>query len=476
VAALRNVTARCNTQQQVDSLLQYLRNHGKDVNSVDVVGGKTATASLSWLPHNLQLNSLKLQCVSLRLGRTGIPGVLGTATTASLKQLQLKDCDLIVVDEDYTEGLAEALSQLPAGLEHFSVSGACPEFPICVLPRLQQLTYLELLKVGLRSYAYHEDEYDGDFAEAFVGQGESTDDEWRGEPLLQPLKALTRLVDLRLDSVPLDDRGNLPSVLSDMQYLSHLELSQSPYDYADFEPVILARKTQLQHLQLAFSWVSGGAAGVAQLLSYLRPLQELTHLDLQGCLTEVQQGNPPAVAYAALTQSSKLQHLDISKCCLPVGVWQYLFHTDRQLPHLTSLSISEVTQPSEDYAAAPEGSQLVSCCPGLQSLYVRWLRDTADRLPALQGLRGLHTLHLTASSVVITDDGVVSDTVQTVCQLTGLRELDMVVQCAVKEGLLQLTQLQQLTCLDFCQPVEGVDQCISLTCEVSGHFESQACL
>lgn len=78
---------------------------------------------------------------------------------AALRQLRLRDCDLLL-DYNYSEavvngpGLA-ALSKLPTGLEHLSISrtlykgGDKPEFPTGVLARLQQLTYLELSDLDL---------------------------------------------------------------------------------------------------------------------------------------------------------------------------------------------------------------------------------------------------------------------------------------------------------------------------------------
>jgi hypothetical protein len=61
---------------------------------------------------------------------------------------------------------------------------------------------------------------------------------------------LTRLVDLRLGGVPSDDKGNFPKVLSGMQHLTHLELSQDILEEVDIEPEVMAGRTQLQHLQL----------------------------------------------------------------------------------------------------------------------------------------------------------------------------------------------------------------------------------
>lgn len=50
------------------------------------------------------------------------------------------------------------------------------------------------------------------------------------------------------------------------------------------EPGALAGKTQLQHLSLRGVKMAGAAAGKAQLLLHLQPLQQLTQLHLPGSL------------------------------------------------------------------------------------------------------------------------------------------------------------------------------------------------
>ena len=82
------------------------------------------------------------------------------------------------------------------------------------------------------------------------------------------------------------------------------------------------------------------ANGKAQLMSQLQHLQQLTHLDLKGNLVSVvQEDNPPAAAYAALVASSRLQHLNISKCMMPDSAWQHIFPPGGQLPQLRELII-----------------------------------------------------------------------------------------------------------------------------------------
>jgi hypothetical protein len=164
---------------------------------------------------------------------------------------------------------------------------------------------------------------------------------------------------------------------------------------------------------------------------------------------------PPAAAFAALTASSMLQHLDISYCMLPPGVWQHVFLAGRQLPHLQLLDISCVTVRNGRIAAAPEGTRLAACCPGMQSLTLKHLQYSADLLAALKGLGGLHTLHL-ATEGKGKGLGVVG-------QLTGLRELHLDAANSTKGLFLELSQLQQLTSLAFTGHLSGYKGTLWLT-------------
>jgi hypothetical protein len=288
-----------------------------------------------------------------------------------------------------------------------------PSFPAGVLQQLPHLTYLELGGVFL------------------VGPD-------KAHPALQQLQGLTGLAGLKLISL----RSVVTcSMLAGMRRLTCLELLEN----MELEPGVLAGMTQLQHLCVGSCQIRGGAAGVAQLLAHMQPLQQLTHLSMGHSLRAVEGGNPPASAYAALTASSKLQHLRISSCTLPAGMWRHLFPAGRQLPNLQFLDISGVRQPTGELAQAPEGSRLVSGCPGLQSLHIRHLRS--PELAIVQGLSALQTLAF---------NGYTAEGWQAVCRLTGLRGLSVVGFGNYQEGaLLQLTQLRQLTALHSDSPIDG---------------------
>jgi hypothetical protein len=262
---------------------------------------------------------------------------------------------------------------------------------------------------------------------------------------------LTRLVDLRLGLI--GDCSITAGMLSGAQHLTRLELT-----WGSLEPAALAGKTRLQHLHLTHTCAD--AAATTQLLFQLQQLQQLTCLLLVINLHSTD-ASPPASAFSALTASSKLQRLDISYCTLPPGVWQCVFPAGRQLPHLQSLRMTGARFPTGP-AAAPEGTRLASCCPGLQSLNIEGLQYSKGLLGSLQGLSCLHVLHLKpvpGSS----EEGWA----QGMYQLTALRDLH--VEEVEGEGLLlQLTQLRQLTCLDYSRrPAAAVAVRDRLRLEVS---------
>jgi hypothetical protein len=273
-----------------------------------------------------------------------------------------------------------------------------------VLPGLQQLTYLELdnmidIPFGLQ---------------------------------MQHLSVLTRLADLRLHDLSLRPSSSFTgSMLSGVQSLTRLQLAAGQH-HVYCEPAVLAGKTLLQHLELQFKAMLDGAQGV-QMLAQLQLQQELTCLKLHD--SSKPRSLPPAAAFAALTASSKLQHLDVSRCSLPEDMWQHVFPAGRQLPHLRVLGIS---------AAAPDGTRLVSCCPALQSLTILGLERSRELFASLQGLSDIHTLHVEPSRLN-------SEGFQGVVHLTGLRKLKWVNPTLhiADDSLLQLTQLQQLTSLHY---------------------------
>jgi hypothetical protein len=398
-------------QQQIDSVLLYLTHHGQHIDSIDL-DGLHNSAFLEQLPHRKLQGLSSLICNRMRLLVQPWVGFQHeSGGMAPLKKLQLDHCTL----HGRQEGLAEALSLLPE-LQHLSFVGnsfdgpGFAPFPCSALPLLQEVTYLELACCVVL-------DPDG----------------------LHHLQVLTRLQDLRLVRLCVDTIQ--ASMLSGLHHLTRLHVGEGIGSTSVFEPDALAGKTQLQHLEVVRYCIAGGSAGVAQLLSHLHPLQHLTYLDLKKSLRR-HDPSPPATAYSALTASSKLRHLGISFCTLPAGVWQHILPAGRQLPKLQGLDIGWVDLASGGQLPAPEGTRLVSCCPGLQMLRMEDLQYTTELLAPLTGLSSLQELAL--EPAIGWSGGL-----EVVCQLTGLTRLDI---CDPKENarlMLQLTQLQQLAHLDW---------------------------
>jgi hypothetical protein len=220
------------------------------------------------------------------------------------------------------------------------------------------------------------------------------------------------------------------------------------------------------------------------LLSHLQHMQHLTHLSLEHNLwalsndsseeeeeqqqqQQQQEGwlvGPPAEAYAALTASSTLQHLNIKSCRMPIGAWQHMSPIGRQLPHLTELNISNVQYAKRGIGVGVrtlpplEGTRLVSCFPSLRVLNMQHCRCSTGLLSALQGLTGLVRLKVGHYG----DQEESLQSWKAVCQLTGVRELGVV--CPSEEGLLlQLTQLKQLTRLEYEGLVNEAYGCVTFT-------------
>jgi hypothetical protein len=417
VEFVNSITVKLLHEELLQGVLGYVSKHGQHINSINLSGrnavlGRDPTLDMSQLAPALQLSSLQLEDLNVKLQPgAGWQGVLGSAAATgappALKQLQLHDCRL-VDDED---GLAVLLAQLP-GLEDlcidslwtYSRGGAGHGgFAATMLEGLPQLTRLELAGVRV--------------------QGPER------APSLQPLQALTLLLDLRLS---FEHCRVHAGVLSGACNLTRLVV-----DSAYVDPEGMDGLTQLQHLHLSSCALrSLHEGGVALMLSLLQQLQQLTHLHLPDTLQDPWDGGAPAAAYSALTASSKLQHVDIREAWVADGVWQHMFPAGRQLPNLQELNVART---GDFFLPAPEGSRLVSCCPGLQCLDVQGLQDCAALLGPLQGLSKLHTLHLAADAATSTTG------LKALCRLKGLKELT--VPALLDGQLLPLSQLQQLTLL-----------------------------
>ena len=438
VLALCSIKAVKATQQQADSMLQYLENHGQHLDSISISGDDYCTVALP-LPGNLHLHSVQFDSVGLQLRPGhGLLGVLGPAAgVAALTQLRLSDCKL--GDSMPAVALAAAMWQLPQGLQHLCIGSSSSsttrfDFPADVCRQLQQLTHLELTGVDVVNA-----DADADPA----------------GPVLQDLQALTRLVDLRLHDMEAVDIT--AAMLSGIRQLTRFEMSLC----GSLEISALEGRTQLQHLALR---VMLSDVQVAQLLSHLQHMQQLTHLDLFDSFYTGEDANPPGAPYSALTASSKLAHLNLSACELPAGVWQHVFPVGRQLPHLHYLNIECTLTFAGQYGIPPTCSTLVSCCPNLQLLNISYQQYSAELVATLHRLTELTGL----SSLSLGDDDYTGEGMEVVCQLTGLQELALRFPSSTLEGLLlQLTQLKQLTALTYEGHFDGACKDTHFTDQVS---------
>jgi hypothetical protein len=153
--ALHSITAVVAEQQKLDSMLEYLDNHGQHIDSIDlacnVAGGvEGCSLTLRELPACLQLSRMHFRGFELQLQPgSGFQGVLRAAKSTDLKQLQISNCHLL--DKSRDEVMSASLSQLSAGLQYLSISNpGFNLFQIRSVQALQQLTHLELAGVRVQ--------------------------------------------------------------------------------------------------------------------------------------------------------------------------------------------------------------------------------------------------------------------------------------------------------------------------------------
>lgn len=449
VIALSSITKGVADQAHLSVLLRYLTKHGRHVRTLwlheaPAGGGYILYGSprvqLRELPASLtQLNTLQLDRLSLQLQRlsSGSPQGVLRAGLPALTRLELHFCSL----QDGAQGLEAALMQLPS-LQHLSIShltddvatsqklAALPSsylarylpeqrlvFPTHVLVHIAQLTRLQLAGVD---FCDREEDSSSDAAAA----------------ALQPLQALKVGVDDF--ETPYSVNASMLSGATQLSWLLVYRLG--------FEAGALAGKAQLQHLVLSECYVGRLASplpprpsGVAQLLVELQQLTQLRYLNLSGscCWRRYSlEPSPPPAAFAALTASSRLQHLVYSSNMLPAAAWQHVFPAaGRTLPQLRSVDISHLTDhgPGER-PLVPDTSNLVSCCPGLEDFSSSMPCSTAVLAP-LQRMSSLTVLTVGAGR----RDGL--EGVQALCQLTRLRSLSLSVSSNAALHMLELTQL-----------------------------------
>jgi len=488
-----------------NGLMDWLTTYGRQISSLALSAG---SAQLSAAPLLQQLSSdgqlplvqnLSLRGFQVRVTGSNIKGVLACAT--QLTGLVLEKCTLQPCDS--MQGVA-ALSQLRSlklrQLPVFDCLAREAAEPGCLATQLVLLTELELD----REVFAHEQKFVRNLSSfsslASVKLDASTlvddldddegldDDEPRSlqRVVLDQLQHLTCLTSLSLtiDSVPswhfvpVDVSADvtaltrlqvlelncacLCSPVSSLQALHTLRMSSAGHGSVELDAAALLSLPHLQHLDLCGvrlrsrtrSAMQDGAECEAYLfLDALAGMQQLTKLALNTCTwgkryseSSVSQLDPEA--FAALTSSSRLQHLciidfDTSESSLdrqlryiqprddtlPRGVWQHVFATGRSLPELKVLII----QGGRTRFSHETLANLVHRSPKLQTLDLHSVLPPDWNPWLLQQLTGLQEL-----TVDRLKDGQVP-------MLTGLTKLRIFGMGGLSDvGLLQLTALRGL--------------------------------
>jgi hypothetical protein len=224
------------------------------------------------------------------------------------------------------------------------------------------------------------------------------------------------------------------------------------------DPAVLGPLSQLQELDISFSELLGGPAGMSVLLAWLPKVQHLTHLAISGHQWGMQLGGlsqqavggrgavlaVPPQAYSAFTASTALQHLELSFMDVPAAAWEHIFPAGRQLPSLTTFCRE---QDSDSLAGTLLQSQHISCiarcCCNLQSLQ---LPSSVQQGACMQPLLQLPNLQ-----ELVIDSGVVQsrEAFAVLLHLTTLTALQLCSDAGLpSSSLQQLTALRQLRFLD----------------------------
>jgi len=362
-------------------------------------------------------------------------GVLqAVAACTQLTQLCINECRL-AGRADIT---ASDLGGLPH-LQHLQLTG-CPLHPEfgTVLSVLVKLTHLALSLAPANRVLQH-------ITCATNLRELRLPDAIKGLPASSSFPSLTSLQQLSFLQFKACTavRPGLPSGLQRLVVCAH-----------DLDPALLAGMAQLKHLELQVCddcYGSSAATGQASdaLLVTLADQTQLTFLKLTAAVTA-----GSAAAYAALTASSQLQHLELVISHGDYGrswrgILPHLFPSvDCSLAQLQHLALrspgdSGLYRADAKYCIAlPTMAhaflvRAVSCCPSLQHLDIMEALSREVQLSSL-----LHVPHLTALLVSGISDG---DAEHVVAQLSKLQRLE--VGCIGRDGRITAAGLQHLTAL-----------------------------
>jgi len=261
--------------------------------------------------------------------------------------------------------------------------------------------------------------------------------------------------------IPFSTNSSTPW-LTRLTALEQLQL----HSIAQIEPAVLSSFTGLQCLRLAGTLQPDSAAGTAALLETVASMPHLTELSLPGVLDSP--APTAAAAYAALSSSSSMRKLDLSKADMPVAAWQHIFKADRQLPFLTSLVLGGHAVATN--SGAPTSlAALPHWCPALRQLRISCGSSIDQQLLPLQELPCLTSLCL---QLGYNASGRAAAAV--LKELTQLQELRVFIQGTTLLELLQpltaLSRLQLLAahmCTDRSRPWHSASQASSSSTDSS---------
>jgi len=443
LSSLRSIRLYRPTTAACSLLSAYLAKHGQHVSSLQLlcsryIEGHSALGRADVLAGDLQeLPAMpSLQHLELQHLAVGDGVFQAVATCTQLTQLSINECRLA--------GKADITASDLGGLHHLQrlqLTGCTlhPEFG-AVLSVLVKLTHLTL---GCDRYCQ-----EMSLGPVFDHITCATDLRelrlpsivtWQPTPSsFWSLAGLQQLSSLQVDAVVPVNSG-IPSSLQ------HLDICVGEVD-----PALLASDLQLKHLELRFADRCSSSSAAAQaseaLLVKLADQKHLTFLKLEAPIIACS-----AAAYAALTVSSQLQHLELvnSDYGQPWrDILPHVFPVSHSLPELRYVALLQPRgQSAMAHASADEGVRpasdlellagIVSCCPSLQHLDIA---EAMFRQGPLHPL--LHVPHLTALRVSSISD---RDAARVVAQLSKLQRLE--ITRGYRDGRITPAGLQHLTAL-----------------------------
>jgi len=345
-------------------------------------------AALTALPNLEQLTWRCVHCSKRRLSDSSM----------LQKMTRMTSLDLL----DVTTGALQHLGSLTK-LQHLSISDTNGNWARAGCPGLQELKALTSLVVSDFFLLSKWDVFDVPASVSQLTALQQLKVPAATHTALTQLQVLTTLTQLCVMQV----KGLSPeSPPLQLPGLKHLELGGSDH-HTTINMSFLASFTQLQSLSLKFLNLQGSGS--------LAVSTTLQHLELFGCNVSAADGAADPV------------------------LWQQVLPGAGQLPHLTSLRLSNSIPSGDPLVQQSDIDHVVECYGNLKELGLYTVKDSFA--PALAQLPGLTYLDMCTA----TDKTCIA-----LVQLTGLRQLTVWDPLRISAvGWRQLAALNQLTSLGF---------------------------